>query len=546
MINKKLIAIIPGAGKPKNPLFPNVYDLMIPLNGKPTINYILEELENKEIDQVIIILDKKDLRTRKYLEFMNFNIKITLLDIENSLSLLESIKLACSEIKDDNHSILINLGDTIYFGEHNKKIDYLITSKENLYNSKNWCYVENKNETQLFHDKPDEYIGGEVITGIYYFKEGSYFQELIENSNEDESFASIISKYSSKYLFELIDENSKWLDTGNLNHYQDSKIFFLRKRHFNSFNYDPFKGIITKKSKNNSKILWEINWYNNIPKEVRIFSPRLIDYTISDDSSEYSIEFYGYPSLTELYIYGKLSNEYWKIIMKKIIRYLSFVKNNFSTSMDKESMKKMYINKTLERIEKIDFIPNIKDVKTYMINGKKYTNPFNSLNEKKLNELMESLSKDENFTILHGDLCFNNILFDINTGIFKTIDPRGNFGKTSIYGDIKYDIAKLRHSINGMYDYITTDLFKIEKELITESEYVINYSFFNSKKYDGLKKWFDKQISKEYDLNLIKIVEGLLFITMIPLHSDNTNRQKIMLAKGIELCSEYFNKEKNI
>ena len=46
----------------------------------------------------------------------------------------------------------------------------------------------------------------------------------------------------------------------------------------------------------------------------------------------------------------------------------------------------------------------------------------------------------------------------------KILDPRGNFGIDGVYGDIRYDIAKLMHSIIGRYDFIINDLFAIIQE----------------------------------------------------------------------------------
>ena len=49
--------IIPSAWEPQNALFPGVYDLMVPINWKPTINYILENISQWQIKKVIILLN---------------------------------------------------------------------------------------------------------------------------------------------------------------------------------------------------------------------------------------------------------------------------------------------------------------------------------------------------------------------------------------------------------------------------------------------------------------------------------------------------------
>jgi hypothetical protein len=41
-----------------------------------------------------------------------------------------------------------------------------------------------------------------------------------------------------------------------------------------------------------------------------------------------------------------------------------------------------------------------------------------------------------------------------------------------------------------------------------------------------------------YDLNEIKLLEGLLFVSMPPLHSDHPQRQRLMYLIGLELLNE--------
>lgn len=45
------------------------------------------------------------------------------------------------------------------------------------------------------------------------------------------------------------------------------------------------------------------------------------------------------------------------------------------------------------------------------------------------------------------------------------MNPRGKFGKYDIYGDPRYELAKLFHSVDGKYDFIIKDLFNINYDL---------------------------------------------------------------------------------
>ena len=55
--------------------------------------------------------------------------------------------------------------------------------------------------------------------------------------------------------------------------------------------------------------------------------------------------------------------------------------------------------------------------------------------------------------------------------------------------------------------------------------------FLNSK--SALSLYINAKESKE-----IKFIEGLLFLSMIPLHKDNFNRQKMFYIRALELLNE--------
>ena len=53
-------------------------------------------------------------------------------------------------------------------------------------------------------------------------------------------------------------------------------------------------------------------------------------------------------------------------------------------------------------------------------------------------------------------------------------------------------------------------------------------------------KALDNHIEKNWKLDEIKMIEGLLFISMLPLHSDNPERQLAFFCIGIERLNEIF------
>src|SRR5699024_6250012 len=79
--------------------------------------------------------------------------------------------------------------------------------------------------------------------------------------------------------------------------------------------------------------------------------------------------------------------------------------------------------------------------------------------------------------VFHGDFCFSNILYDSRGDRIKVLDPRGVSGSNeSIYGDLRYDIAKLSHSVIGMYDHIIAERI----DFIVHDDYHMDLQFHES------------------------------------------------------------------
>ena len=222
-------------------------------------------------------------------------------------------------------------------------------------------------------------------------------------------------------------------------------------------------------------------------------------------------------------------------LMDRIYKKLKFEKFKGETNPD--AIKWLYYDKTKERLSDLraqnPYWNEVLDREFEYINGKKYRG-IASL-KSGIDIYVQKLCKTGKETVIHGDYCFSNILFDSSNYNFKLVDPRGRLNnEPTIYGDPRYDIAKLRHSIAGFYDFIVHGLFRL-KENKTGFEYEIKTSV----DYSILEMIFNKYAELNgYNPQEIKFIEGLLFLSMIPLHKDNFSRQKVFYLKAIELLND--------
>lgn len=532
-----ITAIIPAAGKPTNKILThtNLPDTMLPINGKPVIGYILDDLLARHINTAIVILNTNDTQTETYIK-KKYSAKLNLTTVYNTTperGVGHSIHCALPHIHETS-GILIYLGDTIYKGDLSFKTDFLTTTSD-YESSDKWCFIERTESGDRFVHRPKDYAGtGLVLSGLYYFSNADVFLSTmtkLEQLHERFEISHILDSYPESFTLVPADN---YYDCGNIENYYRAKIDFLKTRSFNTVIYNDLYGSITKTGEKKQKLEDEINWYKNIPQELQVFTPRLLDYSITDDRVEYSLEYYGYQSLADYFVFNHFDEKVWRLVIERLFDILELHKK-YTTKIPFAFFDDMYRVKTLDRIDilkKDNFWQTLFETETVTINGSEYQGWPHF--ENKLSQIIESLHQESDMTFLHGDLCLSNILFDPNSRIFKFIDPRGSFGTVSVYGDIKYDLAKLRHSFSGRYDFIVSDLFMVEETLNDFS-----FDTFHDLEHTHIATYFDDTLTKHgYNLNSIRAIEALLFISMIPLHSDAPLRQRAMFLTGVQLLNQ--------
>lgn len=102
------------------------------------------------------------------------------------------------------------------------------------------------------------------------------------------------------------------------------------------------------------------------------------------------------------------------------------------------------------------------------------------------------------------------------------------------YGDPRYDVAKLLHSVHGAYDFILYDLFRVH----WTTDMDVSYEIFAGPHLTEVRRAFDQVFCSRFDAREIDLLEGLLFVTMGVFHEDRPDRQIVMLCSGIRMLNE--------
>lgn len=553
-MDNKIIAMIPCAGRGSRmlSLTDDCPKAMLPLKNKPIIGWHLDKLIEENIKDVCIIIGYKKEKLINYVDkFYGNKLNITYVEQTELLGLAHAINIGIKGIKEKNNcKLLIILGDLII--KDNLKeilsqdIDFIGYDLVNDY--KRWCLLNanDKDEIVNFIDKPiNDPKTRKAIIGIYYFTDIKLLYNCINNIIEND--IKIKNEYQLSTAMELYKQIktiyakkfNEWFDCGEIESFNNTRKNITR--YFNTIEITKDKTVI-KKSENKNKLKQEINWYLNIPNKLKTYLPQLIDYNV--DGSYYELEYINFTPMQELFLYNLPNITEWDKIFNTIFNMINkFKKHSKATIYNTSKLtKNILIDKTNKRLNELkaqnEIWETILNENYIKINNNNYKNiplliddVYKYINDKLINNSIN------NWQIIHGDLFFGNILYDISSNTLKIIDPRGNFGIDGVYGDIRYDLAKLNHSILGKYDFIVNGLYSLNKTSKTEFDYII----YTSGTHNDILDIFKSNIEKnKYDYDDILIITGILFLSMIPLHKDNVNNQIMFYIKAIEIFNSMF------
>ena len=544
MTIKDLRVLILSAGKINNELakiFGEIPSGLIPINGKPAIFRIIDKLLDEGIVNISITVGYKkeifqEIINEQYKNQCNLDFISTDYQRPPGNSIKTSMEYCCEK------KILVILGDTLIDNNlsklMNKDRNFVLTS-ENFVDSKNWCVITKKQDKidEIFDKK---YLDDEkkyyALVGCYFFNNFELLKSTLESFSENDNLeiSSIIERIKEKEEFDSVNVE-KWHDVGHLENYFSTKQFVLKTRYFNTLQFDDQGESVVKTSTNNEKLVDEINWYKSVPKDLQDLIPKVLDSSTKNNPFV-KLEYIKNPTLSELWLYSEFLIDFWKAVITDLFVIIQRFKNH-KGQVTRQEYNLMYFEKTSNRINELvetdSLFKKIFDENFILINNKKFKNW--KLLKEKIKEKIDVMYDDDDNCLIHGDLYFSNILYDAEEKNFKLIDPRGKWGN-NISGDIKYDLAKIRHSIVGGFDTIINGLYSAN--YLGENR--IEYKIFNSKNNKIIGDELDRNIGKNWKLDEIKIIEGLLFISMLPLHKDNPERQLALFCVGIERLNEIF------
>lgn len=367
-----------------------------------------------------------------------------------------------------------------------------------------------------------------VLSGFFMFGDPTLFVQTVTRAGGD--FVQGLSAYARERPLRAV-RGGEWSDFGHSSTYYRSRQHISTERTFNSLR--QARRSVIKSGANARKIEAEARWFETLPARMREFAPAYLGKTIDDHGASYEIQYLYNLTLSDLFVFGRLPRATWQRIFAACDEFLSASASyRADDTVTPDDADGLYLEKTIERLGEFARQANIDPTACCRLNGQ--TLPSLLEIAQRAAGMIPPVSADQ-LTLVHGDFCFSNILYDFRADCVRVIDPRG-LGRAdtfSSYGDIRYDIGKLFHSAVGRYDLIISGYY----ELHCHGPLDFTFSIADSPTTDAVEQEF---LSRAFAgltpaQAAAPAIGVLLFLSMLPLHSDDRRRQTALLANGLRL-----------
>ncbi|OUW21780.1 MAG: hypothetical protein CBD21_00155 [bacterium TMED161] len=285
-------ALILAAGKGTR-LFPATKSTpkpLMPLAGKATLSYIIDEIVKSGISKIGLVVSEDNYnQISKFIKCNYSDLEINLIIQDKQLGVAHAVKISKDYIKDDD--FILYLGDNLFENGINNLVKKFSNSKNNIISLKSVAdprkfgvaEIDAKERLIRITEKPKVPKSNFAVTGIYAFKNIIFdYIDRISISERGEYEITDVIKLLIKFdNVESMINKGWWIDTGNLNDYlmaNKFKILELSNNENLNANKDFFHF-------ENSKLIdSEIIKYSSIGKDVVIENSKIENCVILDQS----------------------------------------------------------------------------------------------------------------------------------------------------------------------------------------------------------------------------------------------------------------------
>ena len=236
---KKGIILAGGKGTRMSPLTKAVNKQLLPIYDKPLIFYPLSILMLSKIRDILIIVNKGQLKQYKKIipSGKYLGMKITYQEQEKPKGLPDAFILGEKFIGKQNVAMI--LGDNFFYGQSLSEKLKICTKLK--YGAKIILHkvinpelfgvakINSKNKIINIKEKPKKFYSNLAVTGLYFFdnKVVQYAKKLKPSKRKELEIIDLLNKYkkAKKLSAEFIGRGGAWLDTGSVEDYYKTSAF---------------------------------------------------------------------------------------------------------------------------------------------------------------------------------------------------------------------------------------------------------------------------------------------------------------------------------
>ena len=236
---RKGIVLAGGLGTRMSPLTKAVNKQLLPIYDKPLIYYPLSILMLSGIRDVLIIVNKGQLKQFKKIlpNGSNLGIKISYAEQPYPKGLPDAFLIGEKFIGKNNVALI--LGDNFFYGQSltnilKKCIKLKNGAKVLLHPVKNphdygVAKINKKNKILKIIEKPKNKFSNLAITGLYFFdnKVIKFSKNLRPSKRNEIEIVDLLNKYkkNNKLTAQFLGRGGAWLDTGSIEDFYNTSAF---------------------------------------------------------------------------------------------------------------------------------------------------------------------------------------------------------------------------------------------------------------------------------------------------------------------------------
>lgn len=502
-MNKLTVLILAaGYGRRMGPFSRMINKALVPYGNKPLISHIFDRFDKGT--KFVIACGNQSQQVHDYISLVHNDKDITLIDVpdftEGTTGPATTIRYCAEHLPG---AFMWISCDTLFNFDYKKHLDHnwIGVCPVDSGVAKDYCWVERDGENiEKVHNKEPSSHAVDAFIGLMYVKDSTFIKALDLRQAKEvyEGFPGLGLKAHTVKMWQDFGTYEKWKqcakDFPEVSFPKPDELLYI----------------------DNGKI---VKFTTNPDLATLRYNRAMINPSCMPDNVDLQGQF-----LT----YDKSPGEtfYYNLTPDTFVQFLHWAEENLWIHPDIQDKfdiaDNFYRKKTLERLGKF----RVK------YNSWEEPSTVNGVSVKSIDEYIADLdlqlflAQETKWCFIHGDMQFDNIIYNANTGKFTAIDWRTDFAGDE-YGDMYYDLAKMLGGLYLSYKYVKEDklaYYEDENGAILTDLSVPDVEIYA----DILRNWM---IERNLNWDKVQYLVPIIYLNMAPLHDTPFDKYLIALAQ---------------